>query len=162
MVRRAIRARREGRMSTALAPNAADHLPPVACRDASGQEAGGVFYDDWTAHRRWPIGWPVRLVYSPPSPVTDSQGDVRKSFWLRTVSAAHRAIPARAVRLEGGRRCETAHRGFQRVCSACGHSISSASTAQSAARPAATTSQPCPAANQRGRVFPRSPGGRTQ
>lgn len=31
-----------------------------------GKVVEDYFYDDWDGSRRWPIGWPARLVYSPP------------------------------------------------------------------------------------------------
>jgi hypothetical protein len=31
-----------------------------------GKKAEDYFYNDWDGSRRWPIGWPARLVYSPP------------------------------------------------------------------------------------------------
>jgi hypothetical protein len=30
-----------------------------------GKKVEDYFYNDWDGSRRWPIGWPVRLVYSP-------------------------------------------------------------------------------------------------
>jgi hypothetical protein len=31
-----------------------------------GKRLEDYFYDDWDGSRRWPIGWPARLIYSPP------------------------------------------------------------------------------------------------
>jgi hypothetical protein len=34
----------------------------------AGKKVEDFFYNDWDGSRRWPIGWPVRIVYSPPIP----------------------------------------------------------------------------------------------
>jgi hypothetical protein len=33
----------------------------------SGKSKADYFYDDWDGTRRWPIGWPCRVVFAPPT-----------------------------------------------------------------------------------------------